>query len=105
MRGGPVYSVASPTGSQVWVSFSGEPHDAFVEVIDAATLEVVKSIEVGGRIYHLDFTPRGSHVLVSANKANQLVLIDATTHQVVDRETVNSPSGVFGVWRAYKIGL
>ena len=48
---------------------------------------------------------RGSHVLVSANKANQLVLIDATTHQVVDRETVNSPSGVFGVWRAYKIGL
>ncbi len=105
VRGHPVYSVASPTGSQVWVSFSGEPHDAFVEVIDAATLEVVKSIEVGGRIYHLDFTPRGSHVLVSANKANQLVLIDATTHQFVDRETVNSPSGVFGVWRAYKIGL
>jgi len=105
VRGHPVYSVASPTGREVWVSFSGEPHDAFVEVIDAATLEVKQSIEVGGRIYHLDFTPRGSHVVVSANKANQLALVDATTHSVVDRETVNSPSGVFGVWRAFKIGL
>lgn len=105
VRGHPVYSVAAPTGREVWVSFSGEPHDAFIEVIDAVTLEVKKSIEVGGRIYHLDFTPRGSHVLVSANKANRLALVDATTYAVVDQETVNSPSGVFGAWRAFRIGL
>lgn len=105
VRGHPVYSVASPTGSEIWVSFSGEPHDAFLEVIDAEKLEVKKSIEVGGRVYHLDFTPRGAYVIVSANKDNELALVDATTYAVVDQETVNSPSGVFGVWRAFRIGL
>jgi protein NirF len=105
VRGHPVYSVAAPTGREVWVSFSGEPHDRFIEVIDAATLQVKKSIEVGGRIYHLDFTPRGGHVVASANKDDTLALIDASTYAVVDRETVKSPSGVFGAWRAFRIGL
>lgn len=105
VRGHPVYSVAAPTGNEIWVSFSGEENDAYLEVIDTDKLEVKKSIKVGGRVYHLDFTPRGSHVIVSANKDNKLALVDATTYSVVDEETVNSPSGVFGVWRAFRIGL
>lgn len=105
VRGHPVYSVAAPTGREVWVSFSGEGDDAYLDVVDAEALEVKKSLEVGGRVYHLDFTPRGSHVIVSANKDEKLVLIDANTHAVVDEEKVKSPSGVFGVWRAFRIGL
>jgi protein NirF len=105
VRGHPVYSVAAPTGGEIWVSFSGEENDAYLEVIDAEKLEVKKSIKVGGRVYHLDFTPRGGHVIVSANKDNKLALVDATTYAVVDEETVNSPSGVFGAWRAFRIGL
>jgi len=105
VRGHPVYSVASPTGSEIWVSFSGEEKDAWLEVIDTEKLEVKKSIKVGGRVYHLDFTPRGGHVVVSANKDNKLVLVDATTYAIVDEENVNSPSGVFGAWRAFRIGL
>jgi protein NirF len=105
VRGYPVYSVASPTQREVWVSFSGETDDAWLQVIDAETLEVKKSIEVGGRVYHLDFTPRGGHVLVSANRANRIVLVDANTYSIVDQHTVRSPSGVFGAWRAFRIGL
>jgi protein NirF len=105
VRGHPVYSVAAPTGREVWVSFSGEGDDAYLDVIDAEALEVKQSLQVGGRVYHLDFTPRGSHVIVSANKDEKLVLIDANTRAVVDEEKVKSPSGVFGVWRAFRIGL
>jgi protein NirF len=92
VRGHPVYSVRSPTQREVWVSFSGK-------------LEVTDTVRVGGRIYHMDFTPRGSHVLVSANRDNKLVLVNATTREIDDVQELNSPSGIFGVWRAFRIGL
>jgi protein NirF len=66
---------------------------------------VVDTIELAGRIYHMAFTPRGSHVLVSANRANQLLLVNATTRKIEDVEEVASPSGIFGPWRAFQIGL
>jgi protein NirF len=105
LRGHPVYSVRSPSGGEIWVSFSGERDDAFVQVVDTESLEVVAELEVGKRIYHLDFTPRGSHVLVSANGANRLFLVDAATREIVDSEELRSPSGVFGPWRAFRLGL
>jgi protein NirF len=105
LRGDPVYAVRSPTQREIWVSFSGEEDDAFLQVIDTETLEVTRTLRVGGRIYHLDFTPRGSHVLVSANRDGKLVLIDAGTYEIVDTEALESPSGIFGAWRAFTIGL
>ncbi|MFW6066779.1 MAG: cytochrome D1 domain-containing protein [Myxococcota bacterium] len=105
LRGHPVYAVASPAGHEVWVSFSGEDDDRFVQIVDAESLAVEQTVELGRRIYHMDFTPRGAHVLVSANGAGELYLVDASTREVVDREPLDSPSGVFGPWRAYRIGL
>jgi protein NirF len=105
VRGHPVYSVRSPTQREVWVSFSGEEDDAYVQIVDVEKLEVTDTVRVGGRIYHMDFTPRGSHVLVSANRDNKLVLVNATTREIDDVQELNSPSGIFGVWRAFRIGL
>jgi len=105
LRGHPVYAVRSPTEREVWVSFSGEEDDAYVQVVDVESLKVTDTIEVGGRIYHMDFTPRGSHVLVSANRANKLFLVNANSREIEDSVELKSPSGVFGVWRAFRIGL
>jgi protein NirF len=105
LRGHPVYAVRSPTEREVWVSFSGEEDDAFVQIIDTARLEVTDTIEVGRRIYHMDFTPRGAHVLISANADDKLFLVNAVTRKIEDAETLQSPSGIFGVWRAFRIGL
>lgn len=105
LRGHPVYAVGSPTGKEVWVSFSGQADDAYVQVINTETLTPVKTIKAGQRIYHMDFTPRGSHVLVSANKANKLLLINAHTYEIEHQQDIFSPSGIFGVWRAFRIGL
>jgi protein NirF len=105
LRGHPVYAVRSPTEREVWVSFSGEEDDAYVQIVDVERLALVDTLEVGGRIYHMDFTPRGSHVLVSANRDDKLFLVNASTRRIEDVEEVKSPSGIFGVWRAFRIGL
>jgi protein NirF len=105
LRGHPVYAVRSPTEREVWVSFSGEEDDAYVQVIDVEQLAVVDTLRLGRRIYHMDFTPRGSHVLVSANADNKLFLVNASTREIEDAVDVASPSGIFGVWRAFRIGL
>jgi protein NirF len=105
LRGHPVYAVRSPTEREIWVSFSGEEDDAYIQVIDVDSLTVKDSIRVGRRIYHMDFTPRGSHVLVSANADDKLFLVNATTREIEDEVKVESPSGIFGVWRAFRIGL
>jgi protein NirF len=105
LRGHPVYCVRTPDERELWATFSGEADDAYVQVIDAATLETKDMFRVGGRIYHVDFTPDGSRVLVSANAEDALVVLDARSRAVVDRETVRSPSGIFGTWRAARRGL
>ncbi len=105
LRGHPVYAVRSPSEREIWVSFSGENDDSFIDVIDADTLQPKQSIEVGRRVYHLDFTPRGSHVLATANADDRLVLIDASTYEIVDTQSLRSPSGIFGPWRAFRLGL
>ncbi len=105
LRGHPVYAVRSPTEREVWVSFSGEEDDAFVQVIDVESLKVSDTLRIGRRIYHMDFTPRGSHVLISANKDNRLFLVNAASHEIEDSVEIESPSGIFGAWRAFRIGL
>jgi len=105
LRGHPVYAVRSPTEREIWVSFSGEEDDAFVQIIDTESLSVIDTIEVGRRIYHMDFTPRASHVLITANEDEKLFLVNAVTREIEDVVELESPSGIFGVWRAFRIGL
>ena len=105
LRGNPVYAVRAPSEREVWVSFSGEADDAYVQVIDTRTLAVTRELLIGKRIYHMDFTPRGSHVLISANADDKLVLVDALRYEIVDTQTLRSPSGIFGPWRAFRVGL
>ena len=105
LRGHPVYAVRSPAQDEIWVSFSGEEDDAWVQVVETDELEVTREIEVGRRIYHIDFTPRGTYALVSANEDDTVALVDTDDYEVVDRQSVESPSGLFGIWRAFQIGL
>lgn len=105
LRGHPVYAVRAPGEREVWVSFSGEDDDAYVQVVDVDSLEVTRTFRVGTRIYHMDFVPRGSHALISANGDDKLVLVNAATYSIEAEEPIRSPSGVFGVWRAFIMGL
>ncbi|MCC6220594.1 MAG: hypothetical protein IT291_05050 [Deltaproteobacteria bacterium] len=105
LLGDPVYAVVHPNHRQLWVTFSGDEVDGKIQVIDTKTKQTISVIDAGKRIYHLVFTPRGDQALVSSNETNELLAIDANTLKIIKRTRIKSPSGIFGVWRAFQIGL
>ncbi|WP_271272437.1 cytochrome D1 domain-containing protein [Aliamphritea hakodatensis] len=74
---------------------SGE--DSAIQFIDKNSLEVVKTMDIGGHAYFPEFTHDGKYIYVSAGyQGNELVIIDAETLSVVKRVPVESPAGIFG---------
>ena len=65
----------------------------------------LQSIDAGKRIYHMGFTPRGDMAFISSNLTNELIVMDAKSYRILHRVPVESPSGIFGVWRAFQTGL
>ncbi|HHE75378.1 MAG TPA: protein nirF, partial [Desulfobacteraceae bacterium] len=58
LAGIPVFAMSGPDGRHIWVNFSGA-NNRFIQVIDALTLEVVKTLEIGDKVFHMGFTPKG----------------------------------------------
>jgi len=105
LRGNPVYALMSPSGREIWVTFSGGDDDRFIEIIDTETGETRGLVEAGRKIYHLSFSPRGDEVYVSANEDNRFIVIDAGSRKITGDYAIPSPSGIFGPWRAFQIGF
>lgn len=105
LLGDPVYAVVHPNHRTLWVTFSGDNIDGKIQVIDTQTKQTISVIDAGKRIYHLVFTPRGDQALVSSNETNELLAIDANTFKITKKTKIKSASGIFGVWRAFQIGL
>ncbi|MCX7810475.1 MAG: hypothetical protein N2247_06150 [Leptospiraceae bacterium] len=99
-----VYTVVHPFQKEVWITFSGEV-DGKIQIIDTRTEKTIKILDVGKKIYHLTFTPRGDRAFVSSNETNELIVIRTYDYQIVKKIPLKSPSGIFGIWRAFEIGL
>ena len=101
--GQPVFAVARPDGRHVWVNYA-HPKNGVVEVVDALSLEVVRRIEPGPAVLHLEFAPRGHEVWVSARDADAVVVYDTQSFAEVARLPARKPSGIFFTARAHMIG-
>ncbi len=104
VHGQPVFAVARPDGRQVWVNFAHPLNDT-VQVIDAATLDVVHTFQPGKAVMHLEFTPRGEQVWISVRDADRVDVYDTMTFKKLSAIEVDKPSGIFLTARANKIGL
>ncbi len=104
VAGQPVFVVARPDGRQIWVNFA-HPNNGQVQVIDTETLKVVKTIAPGKAVLHLEFTPRGEQVWISARDSNSVVVYDTDTLEPVATLSATAPSGIFFTHRAHDIGL
>lgn len=102
--GQPVFVMARPDGRQVWVNFAF-PDNAQLQVIDAKDLSLVKSLSPGKAVLHMEFTPRGENVWVSARDDNRVVIYDTDSLNEITRLPANKPSGIFFSSRAHKMGL
>jgi protein NirF len=104
VAGQPVFVMARPDGRQVWVNFAF-PDNGQVEVIDVETRSVVKRLEPGKAVLHMEFTPRGESVWISARDDNRVVVFDTTSFKTRVTLPAASPSGIFFTTRAARIGF
>jgi len=104
VAGQPVFVMARPDGRQIWVNFA-LPHNDQVQVIDAQTLAVLDTLRPGKAVLHLEFTPRGEEVWISARDDDRVVVYDTATLKPRATLAAEKPSGIFFTARAFRIGL
>jgi protein NirF len=88
----------------VWVNFAF-PDNGAVQVIDTETQRVVRTIEAGKAIMHMEFTPRGDAVWISARDDDRVAVYDTATFARVAALSVPGPSGIFFTSRAARVGF
>ncbi|OJS99357.1 cytochrome D1 domain-containing protein [Marinobacter nauticus] len=104
VQGQPVFVMASPDNRQIWVSFA-HPDNDVVQVIDAQTREIIRSLEPGKSVLHMEFTPRGEEVWVSSRDSDRITVYSTRTLEAVATLPARKPSGIFFTSRAHALGL
>ncbi len=104
VHGQPVFVMARPDGRQVWVNFA-YPRNDTVQVIDTQKMEIIKVLKPGKAVLHMEFTPRGEQVWVSARDAGKITVYDTENFNSITTLPMNKPSGIFFTHRAHRIGL
>jgi protein NirF len=104
VAGQPVFVIARPDGRQVWVNFALPDYDT-VQVIDTETRALVKTLKPGKAILHMEFTPRGEAVWISARDSDQVVVYDTASFAQTAVIAADKPSGIFFSSRAFRTGF
>ncbi len=104
VHGQPIFVMARPDGRQVWVNFA-YPRNGVVQVINTESDALVKTLEPGKTVLHMEFTPRGERVWVSVRDDNKVIVYDTASLSERALLDASSPSGIFFASRAHRIGL
>ena len=104
VAGQPVFVMARPDGRQVWVNFA-VPDYGRVQVIDTPSQQVVRTLEPGRAVLHMEFTPRGDTVWISCRDDNVVRVLDTASFATLASLPVKAPSGIFFTPRANRMGL
>lgn len=104
VKGQPVFVMARPDARQVWVNFAF-PDNGWVQVIDTLDNRLVDTLTPGKAVLHLEFTPKGEQVWISARDDNRVLIYDTRTRRQVGEIQADSPSGIFFTSRASRIGF
>ena len=104
VKGQPVFVMASPDGRHIWVNFA-HPDNGAVQVIDTLERQVVATLAPGKAVLHMEFTPRGEQVWISARDDNRVVIYDTATRREIGSLPAESPSGILFTTRAARIGF
>jgi protein NirF len=104
VKGQPVFVIARPDGRQVWVNFAF-PDNGWVQVIDTLSGEVVQTLSPGRAVLHMEFTPRGENVWLSARDDNLVAVYDTKNFARLTTLPLEAPSGIFFTTRAARTGF
>ncbi|WP_315857909.1 MULTISPECIES: cytochrome D1 domain-containing protein [unclassified Halomonas] len=104
VHGQPVFVMSRPDQRQLWVNFA-YPDNDMVQVLDSESGDVIRSLTPGQAVLHMEFSPRGEEVWISARDSDQVVVYDTATFERLATLDIASPSGIFFTDRAHRIGL
>lgn len=104
LEGQPVFVIPRPDERQLWVNFALPDNDRLA-VIDTWELRVVRRLEPGKAVLHMEFTPKGEQVWVSARDDDRVLVYDPETYAELARIEADKPSGIFFTARATRLGL
>ncbi|MEJ6000316.1 cytochrome D1 domain-containing protein [Paucibacter soli] len=104
VAGQPVFVMAQPDGRQVWVNFAVPDYDQ-VQVIDTQSQRIVHAFKPGKAVLHMEFTPRGEAVWISARDSDLVSVVDTRSFATLATLPAQAPSGIFFTSRAHRIGL
>ncbi|MBI3372184.1 MAG: protein nirF [Betaproteobacteria bacterium] len=104
VHGQPVFAIAQPGGRRVWVNFAFPKNDV-VQVIDLPSRTVVRELRPGKAVLHMEFTPRGEQVWISARDDDLVTVYDTASFAPLARIAALKPSGIFLTSRAASTGF
>ncbi len=104
VHGQPVFVMARPDGHQIWVNFAHPDNDT-VQVIDAESQRIIKTLKPGKAVLHMEFTPRGEKLWLSVRDDNRVQVYDTATLKLLRELPAEKPSGIFFTDRAHRTGL
>jgi len=104
VHGQPIFVMARPDGRQVWVNFALPDNDT-IQVIDTQSLAIIKQLNPGKGVLHMEFEPRGEEVWLSVRDENRIEVYDTASFERVASMPAKKPSGIFFSARAHRIGL
>jgi protein NirF len=99
-----VFIIAQPASPYVWANFALPLNDT-VQVVDSRSHAVVKTLQPGPAVLHMEFAPRGAEVWISVRDANAVAIYDTRTFEKTGEIAAQSPSGIFFTARAHRNGL
>lgn len=104
VHGQPIFVMARPDQRQIWVNFAHPSNDT-VQVIDSESRKIIKTLQPGPAVLHMEFTPRGEQVWISVRDENRIDIYDTRTLERIAQLPAENPSGIFFTRRAHEIGL
>jgi protein NirF len=104
VHGQPVFVMARPDGRQVWVNFALPDNDT-IQIIDTQSLAVIRQLQPGKGVLHMEFEPRGEEVWLSVRDEDRVEVYDTASFERRAAIPALKPSGIFFTARAHRIGL
>ncbi len=102
--GQPVFVMSRPDGRQIWVNFAF-PDNRYLQIIDVKDFSLIKTLQPGKAVLHMEFSPRGEEVWVSVRDEDRVMVFDTDSFTEKKRFSAEKPSGIFFSSRAHQIGL
>ncbi|MEY4718672.1 MAG: hypothetical protein RL563_1290 [Pseudomonadota bacterium] len=103
VAGQPVFVTSRPDGRQVWVNFAF-PDNQTVQIIDLKDFAIVKTLQPGKAVLHMEFSPRGESVWLAVRDEDRVMVYDTETFIEIARLPAQKPSGIFFSDRAHRLG-